>query len=276
MVYFKKSTKRNKMKTILNKTMVLVIGLTLASPSLAEEKRFDLPSGDAVGIRAELGVGYYFGNFDEQNSSNGSDISFSYNDLTLGTTYFHDRFFLDGYIRTAINTIGSDWTDNDTGQSIDTEEDLTRWEVNITGGYQISEKVSTFLGVRYASTDAKQQKNGNFGFNDNFELKTYGITTGLKGGWVSGKHVFALSGGLVYSKGDIKRSTGFSSVSAKSDSLGVMLGTQYRYLYSDKIDFSLSMDAYHLDFGTIKDNRNREWDISEETVSVRLGVNYTF
>ncbi|WP_459925769.1 hypothetical protein, partial [Desulfatiferula olefinivorans] len=78
--------------------------------------------------------------------------------------------------------------------------------------------------------------------------------------------------GITYAKGDLFYDGGSNYINTERNSVGVVLGCKIRYLYSETLDFSLTADAYHLNFGEVE----KDLEISEETLSMRVGLNYTF
>lgn len=244
-----------KIGVIFSVGAVLVTGKSV----YAEEKLFDLDSGDAIAVRMETGYSRYWANFEGPNEA--SDISFSYSDATLGTTLFRDRLFFDLYVRKDIADYGNIWEQFD--------QEIDRSEVNITGGYQLTEHYSVFLGIRSADTDVEQIGYGVFS-GTKFQIQTLGATLGISGGGAFDKIAVSYLGGVTYAKGDLHYSH-WDNPDVEANSWGVVFGGKIRYLFTDNFDASLGVDAYHLDFGKING-----LDFSEETASIKIGLNYTW
>lgn len=256
------------MKTKLIVWMVVVLVVVSGNTAGAVEKLFDLDGGDAVSLRAEVSSSQYWANF--EGPMEGSDFSFSYLDATIGTTVFKGRYFIDIYGRKSITDLENIWDNMD--------QDLDRWEFNLTTGYQLTPSLSVFLGGRYADTDARQYETyGTTIVTSDFQFKTLGATLGLSYGKAIKKFAWNVWAGGTYARADLiynvsSNNSSPNNVDTERNSFGVALGGKVRFLLSDNLDISLGLDAYHLDFGDV----GNDLDISEETLSLRLGLTYTW
>lgn len=251
-------------KVLKTTVVMLFMTIMLAVPGHAEET-IDLGDNLALSLRAELGLTAYLLQIGGRDQGYGSNSNIAYTDGTLGATLFYDRWALDVYGRMPVWVIKKD-------DEFDTEtKDFERYELGTVLNYQLSEQWNIFAGYRYGATETTWD----FVSDTTVNFDVNGPTAGMSYGWVSGKHVFTVMGGVGYQMGDLEMDTPIGRYDDDASAFGFVGNVAYRYLIDDNWDFKIGLDGYYFDFGEVNIN-NDDYTLTEETYSLRMGFSYTF
>lgn len=148
--------------------------------------------------------------------------------------------------------------------------ELERTDFAASMGYAINGSISTFVGYKYGKSTLTELAFSPFaGAKTSLEGKGWFIGAG--GGWqVYDWGTFSFS--AAYAK-MVANYNSFSFGTAEGDASGTSLGIKWKAPLTNNLYYDLSLirhDYYYEDF------RELDFDISEQILSLRLGISYRF
>ncbi len=238
------------MKSINNYLLLIIVSLS-AQSSMAQDIVI-IPNIFVSSRNFEYSV--YNGNVRGQISSLGG-----------GVTGIYQRFYIDLAGERNITTDEESIID-----SLSNTIEFERTDFAASIGYAVNDSISTFVGYKYGSSTLTELAPSPFAGAKN-TLEGKGLFIGAGGGWAV-KNWGTFSFSAAYAKMEASYKS-FSLGSTKGDADGTSLGIEWKAPITRNIYYDLSLtrhDYYYEDFDQI------ESDISEQILSLRIGVSFRF
>lgn len=218
------------------------------------------------------------------NSPSSSVYSFG-----IGSTYFFDRFFVDGYISTT--TEDNFDLDASTGNiafpgfsSVSFQEsfDASRTDAAIAAGYAISERISAFVGYKVSSAEATST----FGTNSRVKVDhngffvggTYAIPFNARGALIFNVALADLNGDfLVDINTNSEAVDSIVNIDADSESLGLSYGVKWKGPLNDFLNYAIQLNGYEYDFEDVNDRtRGPVGNYGDSLLGVAFSISHSF
>ena len=183
----------------------------------------------------------------------------------LGITGIYDRFY--------INLSGErtpSASEEATKNLFSPKVDFERTDFAASFGYAVTDSISTFLGYKYGKTTIAELSSSSFaGLKTSLEGK--GLYAGIGGGWqVKEWGTFSFS--AAYALMDATYRDLFFDI-AQGDASGTSLGIKWKAPLTEKLFYDVSLMQHNYYY---KNFDKSESDISEQILSIRLGLSYQF
>lgn len=201
----------------------------------------------------------------EYSVSNGG-VKGNINSLGLGITGTYQRFYVD---LSGESTPSA--TDESTVNLLPSEAaDFRRTDFAASLGYAVNESISTFMGYKYGKTTITELYASPVA-GSKISLQAKGFFIGAGGGWAI--HDWGL---FSFSAAYANMNSLYQDVaihSAKGDASGTSLGIKWKAPIMGNFSYDLSVmrhDYYYKNFDKF------DTDISEQILSIRVGLSYRF
>lgn len=201
----------------------------------------------------------------EYSVSNGG-VKGNINSLGLGITGTYQRFYVD---LSGESTPSA--TDESTVNLLPSEAaDFRRTDFAASLGYAVNESISTFMGYKYGKTTITELYASPVA-GSKISLQAKGFFIGAGGGWAI--HDWGL---FSFSAAYANMNSLYQDVaihSAKGDASGTSLGIKWKAPIMGNFSYDLSVmrhDYYYKNFDKF------DTDISEQILSIRIGLSYRF
>lgn len=245
-------TKTTMMKTTISRLTVTIVTLLLTSITAAAQELWIIPNLFVSDRNFEYSV------------VNGN-VSGHISSLGGGLTGIYQRFYIDlsGERNVSVN-------EESIINSLSNTIEFERTDMAASIGYAVNNSISTFVGYKYGKSTITELSFSPFaGAKTSLEGK--GVFIGAGGGWlVKDWGTFSFSAAYANM---IANYNSFSLETTEGYASGTSLGVNWKAPLTNNFYYELSLirhDYYYEDFDKL------DFDISEQIVSLRLGIEYRF
>lgn len=209
--------------------------------------------------------------------------------LGFGSTYYVDRFFVDGYISTTTEdsfnldaSTNSSFIPGAPAVSFQESFDASRTDAAVAAGYAVSDRVSAFVGYKVSSAEATST----FGSGSRVKVKhngfflggTYAIPFESKGALVFNMALADLNGDFLV---DITTTDAtldsIINIDADSESLGLSYGIKWKAPLNEFLNYAIQLNGYEYDFEDVTDRtRGPVGNYGDSLLGVSFSISHNF